>query len=124
MTKAQRKHLERRLLEERERTLKTLADFSERVGASEREQTGEITGYPFHTADEGTDTMEREMGYVLASRQSELLTEIDRALRTLYERPNQYGWCEPGGHEIQFERLDVLPWARTCEKHRGAAGAA
>ena len=120
MTEKQRKHLERRLLDERKRALRTLEGYNEQMNAEEREQAGDLTAYPFHQADEGTDTMEREMDYLLASRQSELVRQIDAALQTLYETPNRYGWCEPGGHEISFERLDVMPWVRTCEGHQEA----
>ena len=122
MTEEQRKHLERRLLDERARALKAVGSFSERLSASEREQAGDLTAYPFHQADEGTDTMEREMDYQLASRQTALLTQIDEALRTLYETPERYGQCEQNGHEISFERLDVMPWVRTCEEHAQDSG--
>jgi DnaK suppressor protein len=117
MTEEQRKHLERRLLEERARALRAVGSFSEQSSATEREQAGDLTAYPLHQADEGTDTMEREMDYQLASRQTALLSQIDEALRTLYETPERYGQCERNGHEISFERLDVMPWVRTCERH-------
>jgi RNA polymerase-binding transcription factor DksA len=42
------------------------------------------------------------------------LEEIDEALERLYHRPDEYGRCEKTGEPIAYERLDLIPWARTC----------
>jgi len=34
--------------------------------------------------------------------------------RALYKSPAQFGLCDDG-REIPFERLDIIPWARTCD---------
>jgi RNA polymerase-binding transcription factor DksA len=41
------------------------------------------------------------------------LEEIDAALERLYHSPQDFGRDERTGHDIPFERLDVIPWART-----------
>jgi RNA polymerase-binding transcription factor DksA len=41
------------------------------------------------------------------------LEEIDAALKRLYHSPQDFGRDERTGHDIPFERLDVIPWART-----------
>ncbi len=43
------------------------------------------------------------------------LNEIKLALKKLSE--NKYGICEVGGEEIEKERLEANPAARTCVKH-------
>ena len=43
------------------------------------------------------------------------LAEIDAALERLYKRPDEYGRCERTGKPIPFKRLDLVPWARTCD---------
>jgi RNA polymerase-binding transcription factor DksA len=50
-----------------------------------------------------------------ATRVSNELAEIDAALERLYKTPSKYGLCEDTGREIPFERLDIVPWARTCD---------
>lgn len=114
MNQKQRTHLEQRLLRERERTLKALAQFDERAKVSQQEDDGDLTAYPFHPADDGTDTMEQEKDFLLASKEGRLVYWIDEALRTLYKEPGRFGVCQNCGRSIDFERLDIVPWARYC----------
>jgi len=44
------------------------------------------------------------------------LAEIDAALDRLYRTPKQFGVCEATGQPIPFERLEIVPWARTCDQ--------
>jgi RNA polymerase-binding transcription factor DksA len=44
------------------------------------------------------------------------LFEIDAALDRLHRAPERFGVCEDTGKDIPFERLDVIPWARTCDQ--------
>jgi RNA polymerase-binding transcription factor DksA len=117
LTDAQRTHLVRRLQEERERLRQMLnlsvADHSE---ADEQDRAGDLTIAPFHMADRGTDTMDTEFDAANATRMSRELAEIDAALDRLYRTPERFGICESTGRPIPFERLDVIPWARTCEQ--------
>ncbi len=110
----QRKHLEERLHEERERVLRILRRSDETRSLSETERSGDISTLRFHLADLGTDTYEQEMDVVLAQRASDELRVIDEALRRFYEAPDRFGICEDTGEPIPFERLDLIPWARTC----------
>lgn len=116
MTDAQRKHLEQRLIEERNRVTELLGRYAaEHENADdEQDQAGDITKMPLHMADQGTDTMQQEMDAVMVDRESRNLNEIDAALERLYEHPETFGICERTGKEIPFERLDIVPWARTC----------
>jgi RNA polymerase-binding transcription factor DksA len=115
LSEEHRRHLAARLREERERVLQIIARYSEELGTSEEEQSGDLTSYPLHLADEGTDTMQRELDATLASRASTELGAIDAALRKLYAEPARFGICEDTGEEIAFERLDIVPWARSCK---------
>jgi len=113
MTESQRQHLERRLLEERAELVRSLERYTREAGVSESEQDGDLSRVPFHQADEGTDTMQQELEASLAARDTETLNEIDAALERLYHDPERFGRSERTGEEIPFERLDVIPWART-----------
>ena len=112
MTNEQREHFEQRLLKERQRVVKALRQLDENM--SPQDEDGDLTTYPFHLADEGTDTMEQEQGFLLMSKEGRLLYDIDDALRRLYKTPDRYGVCESCGVEIAYERLDIVPWAVHC----------
>jgi RNA polymerase-binding transcription factor DksA len=125
MTQKQRAHLEKRLLQERERALRVLAQFDERAkNPGGTNEDGDITNYPLHLADEGTDTMEQEKEFLLASQEGRRVYEIDEALRRLYRDPKTFGRCENCGRPISVDRLDIVPWARLCaDCQRSAEGA-
>src|SRR5688572_17446496 len=112
MDNQERDHLEQRLLKERQRVVKALRQLDENL--SPQEEDGDLTTYPFHLADEGTDTMEQEQGFLLKSKEGRLLYQIDDSLRTLYKRPDQYGMCTACGTDIALERLEIVPWAKLC----------
>jgi DnaK suppressor protein len=112
MTNEQREHLEQRLLKERQRVVKALRQLDQNLGP--QEEDGDLTTYPFHLADEGTDTMEQEQGYLLMSKEGRMLYDIDEALRVMYKTPEQFGKCALCGVEIAYERLDIVPWAKHC----------
>lgn len=118
LTEQQLRHLEARLLAERERALDVLRRFDESRDASLVEAAGDLSDYPFHVADHGTDSHDQEVDAVIAERVSRELEEIDEALRRLYEEPDRYGVCEDTGEPIPFERLDLVPWARWCAEGR------
>ncbi len=71
---------------------------------------------PFHFADRGTDTINTEVATSNATRESRELAAIDAALERLYRTPERFGVCEDTGEPIPFARLDVVPWARTCDE--------
>jgi DnaK suppressor protein len=114
LTEQQLRHLEARLLEERDRANDVLRRFDESRDASLVEAAGDLSDYPFHVADHGTDSHDQEVDAVIAERASRELEEIDEALRRLYEEPERFGICEDTGEPIPFERLDLVPWARLC----------
>jgi len=114
LTDSQRTHLEQRLRDERERALRSLNRNVETSSkAAEEDRDGDLTNMPFHQADLGTDTMQEELDASNATRMSSELAEIDAALDRLYRNPEQFGICEKTGQPIPFERLDIIPWART-----------
>src|ERR1700694_3243969 len=115
LTIQQRKHLEKRLKDERARALQLLNGIvADRSSSSEQEGAGDLSLIPFHLADLGTDTMDEELDESNATRISRELTEIDAALERLYKSPTQFGLCDDG-REIPFERLELVPWAHTCD---------
>ena len=117
LTATQREHLEERLREEHTRVLRDLrrltADLSDGDG---QDRAGDLTKVPFHRADLGTDTIEQELAASNVTRESRELEAIEAALDRLYRTPDKFGVCEDTGQPIPYERLDVIPWARTCDE--------
>ncbi len=114
MTKEQLKHLEGRLIEERGRVMKELGYYGEAFNASLQSSDGDLSSYSYHMADQGTDAMEREKQFLMASKEGRYLWHLNEALRRLYNAPNNFGKCHQCGTVIDFERLDALPHARLC----------
>ena len=105
------KHFETRLLEERARIMREMGHLENTIlKVNPRDSAGEVGGYSFHMADAGTDSMEREISFDIASKEGRLLREIDDALRRIYN--GVFGICEASGKPIARVRLEALPWAR------------
>lgn len=116
LSASQRKHFERRLLDERSRALRVLnRSVAEQADGDEQDRSSDLTSMPLHMADLGTDTMQQELDASNATRVSRELAEIDAALERLYQTPSKFGVCEDTGEDIPLGRLEVIPWARTCE---------
>ena len=114
LTASQRKHLQKRLHEERDRVARDLAEFARTESEDTRQDRGaDLSRFPTHAADLGTDANEEEVDASIATRQSAELQQIDDAIERLSSTPELYGICENTGEEIPFERLDIIPWART-----------
>ncbi len=111
MKKKELNHLEKRLLEERERVVNELGHYDEQTLQA---SNGDMSSYSFHMADQGTDAMEREKRFLFASKEGRYLWHVNEALRRLYQNPKDFGKCHECGDEIAFERLDALPHARLC----------
>ena len=105
------KYFETRLLEERARVTREMGHFENTLlKVNPRDSSGDVGGYSFHMADAGTDSMEREISFDIASKEGRFMREIDDALRRIYN--GVYGICEASGQPIPRARLEALPWAR------------
>jgi DnaK suppressor protein len=115
MTKDELAYFERRLLEERARVTDVLRRGRADAGDEEaRDQAGDLSAFPFHPADLGTDEIQREVENAVESGEARTLAEIDAALERLYRTPERFGVDEGTGAPIARERLEVIPWARTA----------
>jgi DnaK suppressor protein len=114
LTKKQLTYFEKRLVDERKRVLKELGRADETFGSNMQDADGDLSSYSFHMADQGTDAMEREKAFLMASKEGRFLWHIDEALRRLYRSPETFGKCHQCGQDIAYERLDALPHARYC----------
>jgi len=67
-----------------------------------------------HPADQGTNTLDREVDLGLKDNTLIMLTEVNDALERL--ESGRYGICEHCGEEIKENRLEVVPAARFCTR--------
>jgi RNA polymerase-binding protein DksA len=84
------------------------------LNKSQRDASGDLSGYSFHIADMATDNFDREFNLGLASTEQKTLNEIDDALRRIDE--GVYGVCEICEKPIIQKRLLAVPHARFCIK--------
>lgn len=113
LTASQLQHLEQRLHEERTRLLGQLQDFvSEESSADSQDLAGDLSKFPTHAADLGTDVANEELEASVSTRRSAEVAEIDAALERLATSPETFGLDEQSGEEIPFARLDIIPYAR------------
>ena len=107
------KRFEKKLLEERIRLLEQLGLLQESLfNKTQRDSSGDLSAYSYHMADLGSDAMEREKDFQVASAEGRMLRDIDDALRKIHRK--EYGKCEVCTENIGKERLEVMPQARLC----------
>lgn len=80
------------------------------------DSTGDLTSYDDnHPADMGTEMFEREKDSALNDLDEEHLRDIKEALSRMGN--GTYGYCKECHKEINFERLQALPYAQYCIEH-------
>ena len=112
MTKKELEHFEKLLLERRTALISELGLLRKTAQDTIKEAGGEHSAYAYHMADLGTDAMEREKTFLLASKSGRLLYHIDEALRRIQGKT--YGNCHQCGDPIAKTRLEAVPHARLC----------
>ena len=115
MNKKDLKHYKNLILKKKEELLVELGYLEESsMSSTTKDQSGDLSSYSFHMADQGSDTMEREMAFTFASREGRYLHHLNEALDRI-EKGN-YGKCRTCGDEINKQRLDAVPHATQCIK--------
>src|SRR3989338_3849646 len=84
------------------------------LNRSQRDASGDLSGYSFHMADMATDNFDREFSLDLASTEQTILNRIDEALKKIDD--GTYGICEDCGKPISLKRLKAVPYAKLCIK--------
>lgn len=81
---------------------------------SQKDASGDISGYTLHMADVATDNYDREFSLGLASNDRQAVLEIEDALKRIEEKT--FGLCELCHKSISKTRLKAIPYVRTCLK--------
>jgi len=97
---------------------------NETLKKSQREASGDLSGYAYHMADMASDVYEKDLLLKLASGERELLFKIDEALKRTEE--GEYGYCLSCKKRIGKARLKAVPYASNClncqEKEEKSSG--
>ena len=125
-TEAQKKDLRARLLSMHNQLARTGKDLADEA-LKESGQCFKVD----HMADAGSDNMEQDINLSLLEGESELLHEIETAIRKIDGQSDlSYGLCEvcarqtepwdeeTGAPWIPVGRLEALPYARLCVSHQ------
>ena len=103
------------ILKRKEEIIEGIKHISEdTLKKSQKDASGDISGYTYHMADVATDTYDREFSLGLASSEREILYELDDALKKIDE--GTFGICEGCKSFITKTRLKAVVYARLCVK--------
>lgn len=101
------------LLKEREKIGGGISHITQdALKTSQRDASGDLSGYSFHMADMASDNYEREFSLGRASEEQDLLYTIDEALKRIHD--GTYGSCLQCNKSISKKRLDAVPHAELC----------
>ncbi|HTY44891.1 MAG TPA: TraR/DksA family transcriptional regulator [Patescibacteria group bacterium] len=99
----------------KEQLLEQIKHLSEdTLKKTQKDASGDISGYTYHMADVATDSYDREFSMGLASSERQLLYEFDDAMKKIED--GTFGVCEDCKDLISKSRLKVVPYARMCIK--------
>lgn len=114
-TKKDLEYFKKLILKVKENVSDELKQISEdTLKKSQKDASGDISGYTYHMADVATDTYDREFSLGLAANERQALIELDDAIKRIEE--GTYGICEECTSPISKTRLKVVPFARLCIK--------
>jgi len=65
-----------------------------------------------HMADDATESFDQAAGLALHLNEQTLLAQVDDALERMEK--GVYGLCERCGEEIDYARLEAIPYATLC----------
>lgn len=113
MNKKDREHFKSVLMQMRRELSGQIDQAKETdMNATVRDAAGDHSGYSFHMADQGTDSMEREKTCFYAQRDNHALQDVIDALDRI--ESGTFGACVECGEKINSERLEAVPYATLC----------
>jgi RNA polymerase-binding protein DksA len=112
MMRRQRAAYKKLLLEKREEILGEINHIAKENLKSQKEASGDLSGYSYHMADMASDSYDRELSLNIASGEQEIIYEIDEALKRIDE--GGYGRCLLCNKRIPVRRLKAVPYTKHC----------
>jgi RNA polymerase-binding protein DksA len=113
MAKGELKKYKELLLKERQKIGGELSHLTDdTLKKSQRDASGDLSGYSYHMADMASDNYERDFSLGRVTSEQELLYAIDEALKRVDD--GTYGSCVQCGKPISKRRLNALPYTELC----------
>jgi len=81
---------------------------------SQKDMSGDISGYSLHIADMASDNYERDFNLGIVSGERKVLMEVEEALKRIEDKV--YGVCATCEKPIAKIRLNAVPHAQYCKK--------
>ena len=105
-------HFKKIIMEKKKEILEELETLRDTMmDSTTGEYANESSMYSTHM-EQGTDAMEREKTFLLASREGKFLNNLEDALVRIDK--GEYGRCTVCGKLIEKERLEAVPHAQQC----------
>jgi RNA polymerase-binding protein DksA len=115
LTKKELQEFKKLVLKKKDEILDEIKHISDdTLKKSQKEASGDISGYTYHMADVATDNYDREFSLGIASNERKLLYELGDALKKIED--GTFGICEDCKSLIAKIRLKAVPYARLCVK--------
>ena len=108
MDEKQLEYFKELLLEERKNILDNLMNENETLSELKGGDEGDL-------ADQAYTHYEKKLVLDISKTEQETLKKIDKALKRIDS--GDYGLCEVCKEEIEYERLEVIPYTTLCIKH-------
>jgi len=113
MDKRTKEKFKKILLEEKEKVINEIKNLAaENLSSTQRDLSGDLSGYSLHPADMGTDNFQRELALGLVSNEQQILYKIEGALQAIED--GTYGKCDICNKPISESRLKALSFAKLC----------
>ena len=101
------------LIKEREKVGGDLSHIAQNaLNKSQRDASGDLSGYSYHMADMASDDYERNFSLGRATDEQNVLYLIDEAMKRVEE--GTYGRCLQCGRIIAKKRLKAIPYSEMC----------
>lgn len=115
LTKKELKDFKKIVLKRKDEVIDDIQHISDdTLKKSQKEASGDISGYTYHMADVATDNYDREFSLGLASNERQSLYELEDALKRIED--GSFGICDDCKNNISKIRLKAVPSARLCIK--------
>ncbi len=100
------------LIKVREDIAGDISHIAKESHKSQKESSGDLSGYSFHMADMASDSYDRELSLNIAGGEQEIVYEIDEALKRIED--GKFGKCITCEKKIPQKRLNAVPYAKYC----------
>lgn len=102
-----------KLLELKDKATQQMKDISQdTLMKSQKDMSGDISGYSLHMADVASDNYDREFNLGLVSGERDVIIEIEQAIKRIDDK--SFGSCLCCKKSISKTRLNALPYAKYC----------